>query len=788
MLCWDLMNFLKNNINLEISTEVENMESRKEKYYKKIKNILSLNPSKKKKHIKELASSYYELSVIYFDENKYDISLKYGYKSLIRYIRAEKMYKDSIIGISDALYTISVSYNRKLLYDMELKCDLRLLKVYKIITKGGNKDYILKTANLYYYMGIAAYNINNYFESEISYRKALAIFRRLNKQNNNKHILSFKDCLNSMAKVYSADKKYDEAEKCYIEELKICESLIEKDYENYTKQIYILYDELCSLCTDAKKYDKALEYSCKIIVTSKSLVNINSEKYLYRLGYSYNLKGNALYRLKKFNEAEKYYIKSEKIAEDLSKEDPHNQYRLQLLEDTSLKIGNIEFEYNDYNKAEKYYLISAKAFEKLIKDNFLKYACELGFIYLRIGYICYKKGIVNKAIYYQEKSVKVYEHFASESNNWYIYNLGCAYNYLAASYRTHNKYSLAEQCYSSAVRIFKHFLEEQRDINTINSVGNCLNNIATLMNDEYRYKEAKEYYLESLNLYKEIISMLNKSDEPDEQGLKNINTSIAGTYYNIAIMYGNGVVSDDEAEEYFIKSIKIYKKYHEKDPTCAIKLVKNYCFLGNFYFDRSRFEESKKCYALCIETLEKEPDKHSLYYKTITAYIYRELAEFYIKIDDLDCAEKSILFSISMYKELASDDPDSYMNQISSSLETAGRIYDLNDNDEKMIQYYTEAYKINEQLYKKFPDVYDTKFAQSMFNMGDICDCFDESDGAIYYYSEGVKIFEKTNCFNRAYINEKLIYAYHKLSVLYEQSGDIDKSQEFFEKADDLES
>jgi tetratricopeptide (TPR) repeat protein len=116
-----------------------------------------------------------------------------------------------------------------------------------------------------------------------------------------------------------------------------------------------------------KNYDEAEKHYLKSLEIYEDLENTNPKIYLSSLATILKDIGDNYLKKKNYDEAEKRYQRCIKIREDLAKENPENHLKdlATILKD----IGDSYFDQKQYDKAEKYYLRCLKIREELAKND-----------------------------------------------------------------------------------------------------------------------------------------------------------------------------------------------------------------------------------------------------------------------------------------------------------------------------------------------------------------------------------------------------------------------------------
>ena len=186
---------------------------------------------------------------------------------------------------------------------------------------------------------------------------------------------------------------------------------------------------------------------------------------------------------------------------------------------------------------------------------------------------------------------------------------------------------------------------------------------------------------------------------------------------DLGILYKT--ISESElAEKYYLESLNIKRIMYVQDSiNNTITLAKTLCNLGNLYASDHKYEKSETMLNEALLVLHKHP-LDSEEYKTILATTNNSLGLVYGDINDTEKAEKYLLQSLDIKKEMARKNPDAYNPAYALSLNNTAIMYCKNDNYELGEKMFLEALKIYEELVKRNPDAYETALSRTYGNLG----------------------------------------------------------------------
>ncbi|MBS1515363.1 MAG: tetratricopeptide repeat protein, partial [Bacteroidetes bacterium] len=136
----------------------------------------------------------------------------------------------------------------------------------------------------------------------------------------------------------------------------------------------------------------------------------------------------------------------------------------------------------------------------------------------------------------------------SSRNLWVLLN----YGYFLAE---HNQYHLAIPIYREAVAILELNKPNKKNNEYNDTLAGTLNNLAALEDNNNEYEQAREHYLEALNIYRELAENNPNAYRPH----------VAMTLNNLAILeYNNNEY--EQAREHYLEALNIRRELAEINP------------------------------------------------------------------------------------------------------------------------------------------------------------------------------------------------------------------------------
>ena len=285
-----------------------------------------------------------------------------------------------------------------------------------------------------------------------------------------------------------------------------------------------------------------------------------------------------------------------------------------------------------------------------------EYLVELDTLFDYAKYL-YNQNNYNRGIEIIEKLCLYWDDSIPKTSK---YNKADIYNLAASFYMQNKNYEKAENLFKSSIEIYEKFIRlassESEMWGYKSFLALTLNNFATLYSFKEDYEAARKYFRLSIKDYETLIKMNFEAFVPTLATLYNNFANIlretkhyedAEKICNKAILFGKSN-RQIEAEEMFIKSIKMYEELSISNPHRYISKLAN-CY-NNYSVLYSHMGQNEKVAQIILQSIkiyEKsikcEPQRYGQIYinqlqRLATHYMisnqYNEAENLYIKIID----------------------------------------------------------------------------------------------------------------------------------------------------------
>ena len=539
------------------------------------------------KYREDLATTYYNLGVLYRDLNKYDKTEKYCLRALeinehLAKENPEKYRED----LATTYNNLGVLYRDLNQYDKAEEYCLHAFEIFACLAKENPAKYREDLAETYNDLAGVYDGLGQSDKAEEYERQAMDIYECLAKENPSKHSKDLAVVYNNSGSFYNELKQYDKAEKYYMCALEIMESLAKENPAKNSRGLAVTYSNLGNLYSNLEQYDKAEKYYMCALETRECLAKANPAKYSEDLAMTYNNIGVLFSNFEQYDKAEEYYSRALEIRERLAKEIPA-KYSGDLAM-TYNNMGVLYGDFDQYDKAEKYYLCAMEIYERLAKENPAKYRGYLAMTYNNFGYLYRNLGQYDKAGQSYKRALEILECLAKENPARYSEDLAATCSKLGDLYDDLNQYDKAEGYYLRVVEIMER-LSKENPAKYRGELATTYNNLGVLYHNFEQYDKAEKYYSRAL----EIREYLAKENPAKYSG------ELAATIWNLGFL---SLITEEIGRgcELLGRAYELYKENGEKQEVAEI------CELLVEAYTQSGDEENAKKFAQEAERLRKE--------------------------------------------------------------------------------------------------------------------------------------------------------------------------------------
>ena len=319
----------------------------------------------------------------------------------------------------------------------------------------------------------------------------------------------------------------------------------------------------------------------------------------------------------------------------------------------------------------------------------------------------YKNSIPDTALFYYQKALDI-----SENINAKKFLAQCL-RYIGIIHAKQGFYDTAIEYFLKSLKIFEE-LVTLSEVERKKGMSGCYNNIGMVRQIQGSYDNAISYYLKALEIDEEI---------GNKKGMSKCYNDI-GTIYSYQ-------GSNDKAIEYFLKSLKISEELVDKAgmSTC-------YGNIGNAHMNQGSYDKAIEFLLKASKIFEELGNKYGI------STSYMNIGRFYHAQGSYDKAIEYFLKSLKTSEELVDK------AGMSTCYGNIGNVHMNQGSYDKAIEYFRKALEIFEELgnkrgmsacYGSIGRVYHAQ-GSSAKNPRDKADKYDK---AIEYYLKSLKIREE---------------------------------------------
>lgn len=317
------------------------------------------------------------------------------------------------------------------------------------------------------------------------------------------------------------------------------------------------------------------QYAMNFIKNNKNLTLLKN--YNHAIKYDKSVKKNDLMvaqnkrgelygEMKELKKAEKAFLHSLKLSQELAKKEPllyNNAIALNLSQLALIhqQQNKNEKAKKELNKAEEMYLKVVDIYRKIEKKHPEKIQSNLAWsLNMLANFYQNKRKDFKQSIKYRKEAIKIYLKLSKIKPNNFKKELFKSLNSLAKSYTSQQKLKLAKHCYHQSISLLEKSIKEEKNKDYIIPLATAYNNLAGVNISEEKFLTAHKNITHSLKL----IQLQNSYPK----NLLSLNYAYLGYYFRIK----NDLV---KASHYTFKSFKLNKRFKSARSYIQILIKEN---------------------------------------------------------------------------------------------------------------------------------------------------------------------------------------------------------------------
>lgn len=266
------------------------------------------------------------------------------------------------------------------------------------------------------------------------------------------------------------------------------------------------------------------------------------------------------------------------------------------------------------------------------------------------------------------EALAICQRMAEKDYAAYERNLAMILNNLANLLKNTNRQKEAEETYCQALKIQRRMTEKNPGDIYQQGLAMILNNLANLFGDSHRPKEAEETHREALEIRRRLAEKNPDAYESD----------LAASMNNLAnVLKGTDRLKD--AENLYWQALEIYRRLAKKNPGAyEVKLVNPLNNLANLLKKTGQLKEAEELHRQGLEILQRLAEKNPNVYEPSLAASLNNLAALLLDTGSVAEAEKLYRQALEIYRRLAENNFDAYKRYLEVILENLIKL--LNNN------------------------------------------------------------------------------------------------------------
>ena len=499
------------------------------------------------------------------------------------------------------------------------------------------------------------------------------------------------------------------------------------DIGNYDGALSILNDELRqkelaqaeAIVEDGKKLIQGYisENLLKIQTLKSKCVNRSSilkiifyYKECEHLIFTYNLDSHILLDYIRFLRLQRQYYTSIRVAEKLNKYYELTSISPEIQATLDNLLGALYADIYNYQGAKYKYQKSLAVRRKLVQQNPYIFYEQLSLTYNNLANVFRDTNNTIYANYLYKMALKLYEKY-SRNSQLFNENYALICNNLGNLLRDTNQLEEAEFFYREALKIRRNLLQHELDyykslISNLNIVQTC-NGLATLLWKSRKMREAEVFYLEALEISRNLV----------EKNFEAFRADLAGVSHNLATLYMS-TNQVEKSEKLYREALDIRRQLAKKNPDAFAPDVAATCNrLADLLSDTSNTKEAEKLYREALEIIRKVAKRNLDLFEPYVANVCSDLAAFLWDTGHTEEPESLFREALDIRRQLAKKNPDSFMPDVAEICYDLATFLWNTGHMEEPENLFREALDIRRQLAKKNPDSFVPDVAETCYDL-----------------------------------------------------------------------
>jgi len=340
------------------------------------------------------------------------------------------------------------------------------------------------------------------------------------------------------------------------------------------------------------------------------------------------------------------------------------------------------------------------------------------------------------AIFTYKEILSIYQNETGNKSQAVINLLAITLNNLALLETENNQYNEAKEHFIQRLNIDRE-LEKIYIIDYGYKIAVTLNNLALLESRNNHFNKARQYYLEALK--KLEIFEKSKNLLPDSYEIFK-----AGLITNFANLIKADNNDYKRAKEYYFEALDIYKKINLKNCEDSFPYIsRTLNDLANLEADNNEQSLAKDHYCEALRLNRILAKKNSYAHDLELAISLNNLGLIEAEMQEYSSAREYYLEALNLYIKLQKRNSGAHNWDMAMTLNNLANLEADNNDYIKSKDYYLKALKLFRELFEENSTAYNPSLAMVLNNLGNLESKFEQYNQASKHYVEALELRKK---------------------------------------------
>jgi tetratricopeptide (TPR) repeat protein len=306
--------------------------------------------------------------------------------------------------------------------------------------------------------------------------------------------------------------------------------------------------------------------------------------------------------------------------------------------------------------------------------------------------------------------------------------------------------------------------------------GTFSNNLGAVYSAVNKMPEAKNYYLQSFDIY----TRLSKSNP------QQFDPNLATTAMNLGNYYSE-VNKLPEAETYYLQSLDICKRLSESNPQQFEPfLAATAMNLGIHYQTVNDMPKAETFYRQSFSIYSRLSESNSEDFEPDLARMAMNLGLYYATVNNMPEAETYYLNSLAIRTRLSESNPQQFEPDLATTANNLGEYYRVNNNMPKAEKYFLQSLAIRTRLSKSNPQQFEPHLASTAMNLGNYYSDVNKMPEGEAFYMQSLNIYIELSKSNPQQFEPDLARTALNLGIYYHTVNKMPEAEKYYLQSFDI--